>query len=71
MTESTEATEWHRVIRASVRECLETWVLQAQTGSVSVEALETILVRATVSILRQVDLLRSRLREPTRLNQVY
>jgi hypothetical protein len=34
--------EWHRIIRASVRECLETWVLQAQAGSVTGEALEAI-----------------------------
>ena len=55
MSESTDAREWHRIIRASVRECLETWVLQAQAGSVTVEALETILARATVPILRQVE----------------
>jgi len=30
-------------------------VLQAQAGSVTVEALETILARATVPILRQVE----------------
>src|SRR2546428_10135304 len=30
MSESAEAREWHRIIRASVRECLETWVFQAQ-----------------------------------------
>jgi hypothetical protein len=52
---SAEAQEWHRIIRASVRECLETWVLQAQAGPVTVEALETILARATVPILRQVE----------------
>jgi hypothetical protein len=57
MSESTEAREWHRIIRASVRECLETWALQAQAGPVSVEALETILARATVPILRQVEAL--------------
>ncbi len=28
MSESAEAREWHRIIRASVRECLETWALQ-------------------------------------------
>jgi len=55
MSESAEAREWHRIIRASVRECLETWVLQAQAGTVIVEALETILARATVPILRQVE----------------
>ena len=55
MPESAEAQEWHRIIRASVRECLETWVLQAQAGPVSVEAPETIRVRATVPILRQLE----------------
>ncbi len=55
MSESAEAREWHRIIRASVRECRETWVLQAQAGSVTVEALETIVARATVPILRQVE----------------
>ena len=55
MPESSEAREWHRIVRASVRECLETWVLQAQAGPVTVEALETIVARATVPILRQVE----------------
>jgi hypothetical protein len=32
--------EGHLIIRASVRECLETWRLQTQAGSVTVEALE-------------------------------
>ena len=40
MTESAEAQEWHRIIRASVRECLETWQLQSKDGSVTVEALD-------------------------------
>jgi len=55
MSESAEAREWHRVIRASVRECLETWTLQAQAGPVTVDALETILARATIPILRRVE----------------
>jgi len=55
MTAPAEAPEWHRIIRASVRECLETYLLQAQAGSVTVGALETILARATVPILRQVE----------------
>ncbi len=55
MSESAEAREWHRIIRASVRECLETWELQAKGGAVTVEALETILARATVPILRQAE----------------
>ena len=41
MSSSAEAREWHRIIRASVRECLETWTLQAKRGPVNVEALET------------------------------
>jgi len=52
---TTEAREWHRIVRASVRECLETWMLQAQGGSVTVEAMEAILARATVPILRQIE----------------
>ena len=38
-----------------MRECLETWMLEAQAGSVTVEALETIVARATVPILGQVE----------------
>jgi hypothetical protein len=55
MPPSAEAREWHRIIRASVRECLETWQLQAKGGPVTVEAMEAILVRATVPILHQVE----------------
>ncbi len=29
---SAEAEEWHRVVHASVRECLETWLLQVRAG---------------------------------------
>jgi hypothetical protein len=47
MSESAEAREWHRIIRASVRECLETWRLQAKGGPVTVDALHTILARVT------------------------
>jgi hypothetical protein len=28
MSTSAEGHEWHRIIRASVRECVETWALQ-------------------------------------------
>ena len=52
---STEAREWHRIIRTSVRECLETWQLQSQNGPVTVEALEAILSRSMVPILSQVE----------------
>jgi hypothetical protein len=34
--ESPEAREWHRIIRASVRECLETWHLQSKDAPVTV-----------------------------------
>jgi hypothetical protein len=54
MSASAEAREWHRIIRARVRECGETWVLQTQNGRVTVEALEAILAHVTVPILRQV-----------------
>jgi hypothetical protein len=35
-----EARECHCILRTSVRECLETYLLQAQAGSVAVETLE-------------------------------
>ncbi len=34
---------------------LETWALQAQAGVVTAEALETILARAAIPILRQFE----------------
>ena len=43
MPESPEAPEWHCIIRASVRECLEAWHLQSKNGPVTVEALEAIV----------------------------
>jgi hypothetical protein len=43
------------LIRASVRECLETYQLQAQAGPVTVPGLETILARAAVPILAQFE----------------
>ena len=52
---SAEARERHRVVRASVRERLVAWALQAKGGPVTAEALETILNRATVPILREVE----------------
>jgi hypothetical protein len=42
-------------LRASLRECLETWHLQSKAGAVTVEARETILARATVPILGQIE----------------
>jgi hypothetical protein len=50
--ESAEAHEFHRVIRASVRDCLETWRLQTQAAPVTAEALELVVARAAVPILR-------------------
>ena len=55
MPPSPEAQEWHRIIRASVRECLETWQLQSKDGPVTVEALEAMLSRSKIPILRQVE----------------
>jgi len=56
MPESAEAREWHHIIRASVRECLETWQLQSpRAGPVTVDALEAILGRSIVPILRQME----------------
>jgi len=55
VSESADAREWHRIIRASVRECLETWTLQSKDGPVTVEALEAILSRSMVPTLRQVE----------------
>jgi hypothetical protein len=46
---------WHRFISASVHECMEAWTPQREGGPVTVEALETILARATLPILRQVE----------------
>jgi hypothetical protein len=55
MPDPTEAREWHRIIRVSVRECFETWALQSKAGPVTVKALETILARVTVPILSQFE----------------
>ena len=52
---SPAAHGWHRIIRASVRECLETWHLQSKDGPVTVEALEAIMSRSMIPILRQVE----------------
>ena len=55
MSESAAAREWHRIISASVRECLQTWRLQAGSGPVTAKAREAILARATVLVLRRFD----------------
>ncbi len=44
---STEASELHRIIRASVRDMLDAYRIQAQAGPVSDQALEGIIFRAT------------------------
>ena len=54
MVESADA-RWERVIRAAVEECVQTWQLQARSGSVSAKAREAILSRATVLVLRRFD----------------
>ncbi len=55
MPESPEAQTWHELIRGAVRECLETWLLQAQAGPVTTEALEAILARSSVLLLRRLE----------------
>jgi hypothetical protein len=55
VAESAEARKWHGIIRAGVRECVETWLLQAQAGPVTVEALEGILARSTMLLLRRLE----------------
>ena len=47
-----EARKWQRVIRASVREAVETWRIQAQAGPVTERQLEAIINRAAVPILQ-------------------
>ena len=55
MAESAEARNWHGLVRRSVRECLETWLLQAQAGPVTAEALEGILARSSVLLLQRLE----------------
>jgi hypothetical protein len=55
MADSAEARNWHGLIRRSVRECLETWLLQAQAGPVTAEALEGILARSSVLLLQRLE----------------
>jgi hypothetical protein len=49
--DSAEAREFQRIIRASVRECYDTWRFQIETGAVTAEALELLVARAAVQIL--------------------
>jgi hypothetical protein len=55
MSASPEAREWRRVIAGAVRECLETWRLQAKAGPVTAEALKAILARSSVLLLRRLE----------------
>jgi hypothetical protein len=47
--------EWHGIVRSAVRECLQTWKLEARNGPVSAKARATILSRATVLLMRRLD----------------
>ena len=55
MPKSGEDPDWHQIVRAAVRECLQTWKLQARSGPVTPKALETILARATVLLMGRLD----------------
>jgi len=55
MAESADARNWHGLVRGAVRECLETWLLQAHAGPVTVEALEGILARSSVLLFRRLE----------------
>ena len=55
MPKSGEDPDWHEIVRAAVRECLQTWKLQARSGPVTPKALETILSRATVLLMGRLD----------------
>ena len=50
-----DARKWRRIIAASVRECLQTWRLQTKAGPVTQKALEAILGRSTVLLLRRLE----------------
>jgi hypothetical protein len=55
VSESAEAREWYRIIPGLGAGVLGDVAAQSTAGPVTVEALETILARATVPILRQVE----------------
>lgn len=55
MASSGEPPDWHKIIRASVRECVHTWRMQSKSGPVAGEALETILSRATVLLMYRLE----------------
>lgn len=47
--------DWHALIRATVRECVHTWTMQAQARPVMPEALEAIVSRAVVLLMHRLD----------------
>lgn len=51
---STEAQELHRIIRASVRDMLDAYRIQAQAGPVSDKALEQIIFRAEHGVMQSL-----------------
>jgi len=55
MPKSSKGPDWHQIIRASVRECLQTWRLQTRAGPVTAKALGTILARSTVLLMRRLE----------------
>lgn len=51
---STEARELHRIISASVRDILDAYRIQVQTGPVSDQALEGIIFRAAHPVVARL-----------------
>jgi hypothetical protein len=47
--------EWHELVRNAVRECVQTWKIEARQGAVSPRAKGAILSRATVILMRRLD----------------
>ena len=50
-----EARKWNGLVRAAARECLETCPLQAAGGPVTADALDQILHRFAVLVMRQLE----------------
>ena len=55
MPKSNDAPDWHQLVRAAVRECLQTSRLQARSGPVTQKIHNTILARGTVLIMTRLD----------------
>jgi len=51
---STEASELHRIISASVRDMLDAYRIQAQAGPVTDRALEEIIFRAAHGVVQSL-----------------